>query len=172
MGFVLGVVFEGVLLFELFCFGMHARNGDWDSVVSRIREVVGECDGVSDEYEVVSVFVTGSLAYGGGVVGKSDVDVVLGDNRDEVGVSFEEIGEVVEALRSVEDELCELVGLSVTGFHIVEVTGVGSASNRAMELQHQGAELAEKYGVDDSTEMVIYDVFGGEVLDDVRGVSY
>lgn len=149
---------------------MHARGGNWDAVIKRVKEIVNEHPNIPDSYRIQEVFVTGSLAYGEATPNESDADLVLGDNRDLHSANPDTIGTAIDALREHKNELADLLELDVTRVDIVEIKSSFKAPDKAMELQHNGQQLARQYDVDKDIEMKIYDAIHKKTVTNTRKI--
>jgi len=148
---------------------IHARTGDWDAFRRCLFDLLAQAQTageVAEDITIESAYVTGSLAYGEGTPGESDVDIVLGilpEGRYDAGAG-QQLRQFLDAHSTA---LAAATKLPVTDAHIVEVVADERAPHRAMELQHHGHQLARQHG-GEPPEMVIFDVFGESSVRDAR----
>ena len=147
---------------------VHARAGNWDAFRQQLSDILDDAiqaGTISAEVGIESAYVTGSLAYGAGQPGESDVDLVLGISGARSRPA--EQNELRQVLDEKSAALAAATNLQVTDAHIVEVTAVDRAPHRAMEYQHYGKQIARETG-GEPPEMKIFDVFDERVLDSAR----
>lgn len=131
---------------------MIATEINWSRFYNRLNAIVS-----SEINETVeNVYITGSLATGDANQGSSDIDIIVCFDMDsyEARSLQPDVRNIVE---EKENDLLSTIDPNFTGVHLLGTENLDRGSHRAMELQHQGNELARTHGGDVS-DMQIYNM--------------